>query len=165
MEKVATPQLRAEIEAWMAKHAAPGMCHPDGAEPDNDSRSYAQRQHDALSALVRGQLGDPKRGHHNGLPVTIIVSTTLQELQSAAGHAVTGGGTLLPMRDLIRMASHAYHYLTIFDKHTERALYLGRSKRIASADQLVVLYAKERGCSAPGCDVPGYLTEVHHTDE
>jgi hypothetical protein len=25
-----------------------------------------------------------------------------------------------------------------------------------------VLHAKDRGCSAPGCDVPGYFTEVHH---
>jgi hypothetical protein len=24
------------------------------------------------------------------------------------------------------------------------------------------MYAKDRGCTAPGCDVPGYLTEVHH---
>jgi hypothetical protein len=23
-------------------------------------------------------------------------------------------------------------------------------------------YPKDRGCSFPGCDVPGYLTEVHH---
>jgi len=28
----------------------------------------------------------------------MVVSTTLKELQSGAGHAVTGGGTLLPMR-------------------------------------------------------------------
>jgi hypothetical protein len=27
-----------------------------------------------------------------------------------------------------------------------------------------VLYAKDRGCSAPGCDVPGYYCEVHVTD-
>jgi hypothetical protein len=25
-----------------------------------------------------------------------------------------------------------------------------------------VLYAKDRGCSHPGCDVPGYRSEVHH---
>jgi hypothetical protein len=25
-----------------------------------------------------------------------------------------------------------------------------------------VLYAKDRGCTHPGCDVPAYLTEVHH---
>ena len=173
---VATPQLRAEIEAWMAKFAAPGMCNPADQSPtvtaeptqevaDRDRRSHAQRQHDALSALVRGQLGDPKLGTHNGLPVTIVVSATLEQLQTGAGVAVTGGGTLLPMRDLIRMASHAWHYLCVYDKHTERPLYLGRSKRIASPDQRLVLHDKDRGCTAPGCDVPGYLCEVHHVDE
>jgi hypothetical protein len=25
--------------------------------------------------------------------------------------------------------------------------------------------AKERGCAHPGCDVPAYLTEVHHSHE
>jgi len=115
--------------------------------------------------LVRGQLGDPKLGVHNGLPVTVIVSTTLQELAAAAGQAVTGGGTLLPIRDLIRMAGHACHYLAVFDEHDSRPLYLGRSRRIASADQRVVFYAKDRGCTAPGCDVPGYWTEIHHVDD
>ncbi|HUE33402.1 MAG TPA: HNH endonuclease signature motif containing protein [Mycobacterium sp.] len=26
-------------------------------------------------------------------------------------------------------------------------------------------HAKDRGCSAPGCDVPGNLCECHHVDE
>lgn len=173
---IATPELRANLDAWLARFAAPGMCNPDeqtpcvNGEPDpdvvgKDLRSHAQRQHDALNALVRGQLGDPRLGVHNGLPVTVIVSTTLNELTTASGHAVTGGGTLLPMRDLIRMASHAYHYLAVFDDHQSRPLYLGRSRRIASADQRVVLYAKDRGCTHPGCDVPGYWCEVHHVDD
>jgi hypothetical protein len=25
-----------------------------------------------------------------------------------------------------------------------------------------VLYANDRGCTAPGCTVPGYYSEVHH---
>ena len=29
----------------------------------------------------------------------------------------------------------------------------------------VVLHAKDRGCTAPGCSMPGYLCEVHHVDE
>ena len=101
---------------------------------------------------------------HNGLPVTVIVSTTLQEISTGAAQVVTGGGTLLPMRDLIRMAGHAYHYLAVFDEHRSRPLYLARPRRIASADQRVILYAKDRGCTAAGCDVPGYWTDVHHTD-
>jgi hypothetical protein len=138
---------------------------PTDEAASTDTRTPAQRQHDALNALVRGQLGDPELGLHNGLPVCVIVSTTLQELMSGAGVAVTGGGTVLPMRDLIGMAGRAYHYLAIFDEHSNRPLYLGRARRIASADQRVVLYAKDRGCTAPGCDVPGYWSEVHHIDD
>jgi hypothetical protein len=173
---VATPELRAMLEAWLAKFAAPGMCNPDDQNPtvtgepiqdqaDSDRRTHAQRQHDAIAALVRGQLGDPKLGQHNGLPVTVIVSTTLDQLQAGAGHAVTAGGSLLPVPDLIRMAAHAWHYLCVFDNHSERAIHLGRSKRIATADQRIVLHSKDRGCTAPGCDMPGYLCEVHHVDE
>jgi hypothetical protein len=166
---VASPELRANLDAWLARFAAPGACIPDNeitcTADEPDTRSHAQRQHDALNALVRGQLGDPKLGRHNGLPVTVIVSTTLQELSAAAGRAVTGGGTVLPMRDLIRMASRAHHYLAVFDEHENRPLYLGRARRIASADQRLVLHAKDRGCTAPGCNVPAYWTEVHHLDD
>ena len=173
---IATPELRAMLETWLAKFAAPGMCNPADQTPtvtgeptqtaaDADRRTHAQRQHDAIAALLRGQLGDPKLGQHNGLPVTVVVSTTLDQLHNPTGHALTAGGSLLPMGDLIRMASHAWHYLCVFDKHTERAVYLGRSKRIATADQRIVLHAKDRGCSAPGCDMPGYLCEVHHVED
>ena len=173
---VASPELRANLDAWLARFAAPGMCNPDDEKPcvdgepsdesaRGDVRSHVQRQHDALNALVRGQLGDPKLGAHNGLPVTVIVSTTLQELAAGTGRAVTGSGTVLPMRDAIRMAAHAYHYLAVFDEHSGRPLYLGRSRRIATPDQRVVLYAKDRGCTHPGCDAPGYWCEVHHVDE
>jgi len=173
---VASPELRANLDAWLAHFAAPGMCNPDDespcvvGEPDGecvrrDTRNPSQRQHDALNALVRGQLGDPKLGQHNGLPVAVIVSTTLQELTSGTGRAVTGGGTLLPMRDVIRMGRHARHYLAVFDEHTSRPLYLGRSRRIATPGQRVVLYAQDRGCTHPGCDAPGYWCEVHHLNE
>ncbi len=98
------------------------------------------------------------------MPATIIVSTTLKELESGCGQAVTAGGTLLPMADVIRLASHAYHYLVVFDRHTDIPLYLGRSRRTASAGQRIVLHAKDRGCSRPGCTVPGYWCEVHHAE-
>jgi Domain of unknown function (DUF222) len=173
---IATPELRANIDTWLAKFAAPGMCNPHDDNPclhgeptdeaaRTDTRTPAQRQHDALNTLARRQLGDPTLGHHNGLPVAVIVSTTLQDLTAAAGTAVTGSGTVLPMPDLIRMASRAYHYLAVFDKHTQRPLYLARSRRIASPDQRLVLYASERGCTHPGCDVPADRCEVHHTND
>lgn len=108
--------------------------------------------------LASGELGQ-----HNGLPASIIVTTTLAELEAAAGRGLTGGGTILPMSDVIRLARHARHYLAIFDKGKALALY--STKRLASPAQRIVLYAKDRGCSAPGCTVPGYYCEVHHVTD
>ncbi len=166
-----TPELRATLEAVLAKLAAPGMCNPADDTPcvdgtpaqdaiDGDTRGPAQRQHDALLAGLRAMLASGNLGQHNGLPASIIVTTTLAELEAAAGKGLTGGGTILPMSDVIRLARHAHHYLPIFDKGKALALY--HTKRLASPGQRIVLYAKVRGCSAPGCDVKGYYSEVHH---
>ena len=168
-----TPEARATIDAVFAKLAAPGMCNsaddqpcisgtPSQATIQGDTRSAAQRNHDALLTAARALLASGELGQHNGLPASIIVSTTLQELEAGAGKALTGGGTLLPMSDVIRLAAHAHHYLAIFDRGTALALY--HTKRLASPAQRIVLYAKDRGCSFPGCSVPGYLCEVHHCD-
>jgi hypothetical protein len=169
-----TPEARATVEAVLAKLAAPGMCNSDDDSPtvdgppseeavQRDTRTPAQRNHDALNAAMRAILASGKLGQHNGLPASIIVSTTLKDLESAAGKALTGGGAVLPMSDVIRLARHAHHYLAIFDKGKALALY--HTKRLASPAQRIVLYAKDRGCSAPGCDVPGYLCEVHHVED
>jgi len=168
------PEARAVIEPILAKYGAPGMCNPEDHEPrtsgtpsqeqiDNDTRNLGQRNHDAWIAIGRSALASGELGQHNGLPVTVIVTTTLQDLEAARGSGVTGGGSLLPMADLIRMASHAHHYLAVFDKHTNQALYLGRTKRLASVGQRIMLHARDRGCTKPGCTVPGYGAQVHHT--
>jgi hypothetical protein len=112
--------------------------------------------------MGRALLASGQLGQHNGLPVSVIVSTTLSELESAAGYAVAAGGSLLPMTDVIRLASHAHHYLVVFEDHTRIPLYLGRSKRLASAGQRIVLHSRDRGCTFPGCPVRGYGCQVHH---
>jgi Domain of unknown function (DUF222) len=166
-----TPDLRAAIEAMLAKLAAPGACNPEDetpvvdATPDEDAvrrdhRSAAQRNHDGLLAGLRGLIASGKLGQHNGLPVSIIVTTTLKELEAASGKALTGGGTLVPMSDVIRWASHAHHYLAIFDSGKALALY--HTKRLASPAQRIMLYGKERGCTKPRCDAPAYHSQVHH---
>jgi hypothetical protein len=166
-----TPELRAAIEAMLAKLAAPGACNPGDETPvvdeepsqdavRRDTRSTPQRNHDALLAGLRGLIASQALGQHNGLPVSIVVTTTLKDLEAAAGKALTGGGTLLPMSDIIRMASHAHHYLAIFANGKALALY--HTKRLASPAQRIMLYAKDHGCTKPGCDAPAYHSQVHH---
>ena len=122
-----TPEARATWDAVFATLAAPGMCNPADDKPcvsgtpsqaaiQGDTRTAAQRTHDALLAAGRALLASGELGQHNGLPASIIVTTTLHELETGAGRGLTGGGTLLPMSDVIRLGSHAHHYLAIFTR-------------------------------------------------
>ena len=172
-----TPQLRATLEALFVKLAAPGHCNPDDETPclggrasqpriNADHRSPAQRSHDALQAICQAMLASGNLGAHNGLPVTIVATTTLAELTAAAGHAHTGGGTRLPIPTLIRMAATAgaHPYLALFDNPKKIRLYYGRRRRTASPGQRLVLHALDRGCTKPGCTAPPNQAQVHHAE-
>jgi hypothetical protein len=171
-----TPEARAGWEAASAKLAAPGMCNPADQEPtvtgtpsqdaiDADHRTRAQRQHDALNAVIRNSLMSGQFGEHNGLPVTIVATVELADLHNKTGVARTGGASWLPMSDLIRMSADAYHFLLLFDNAKPCALYKGRTTRCATPAQRLVLHATDRGCSHPGCTVPGYGCQVHHAEK
>lgn len=170
------PETRAYVEAVTAA-VRPGRHLPDGALAEvRDERSAAQRCHDGVKLGLKAGIASGGLGSHRGHPVTVIARTTLAELNQAA-HAVnnpdipmpsparTGGDTALPMRDVIRMAADGIHYLAVFDNHTERPLYLGRETRIATADQRVICYSRDGGCTRPDCLAPGYHSEVHHSPD
>lgn len=168
------PELRATLDAIFAKLAAPGYCNPDDDEPcvdgvpsqdqiAGDPRSAAQRTHDALQTVCRAMLASGKLGQHNGLPLTIVATTSLAELSAAVGRGHTGGGTHLPIPTLIRMAAQAHPYLLLLgDNPREIQLFYGRTRRTASPGQRLALAALERGCTKPGCDAPPNRTQVHH---
>lgn len=170
------PEVSAYLEAIFARLAGPGMCHPEDPEPtvggvpdpdavSRDTRSPGQRRHDALSAICRDAVASERLGSHRGLPVTVIATVALQDLQDHAGVATTGGGSLIPMRDLIRMAGRSMPYLCVFDDHSARPLYFGRAKRLAGPDQRLALHARDRGCTHPGCPSSAYICETHHLRE
>jgi hypothetical protein len=173
-----TPAAGAIFEPLFAKFAAPGMCNPDDEHPctsgtptqaqiDRDTRTVEQRRHDALVFIGRHALDKTELGQHNGLPTTIIVRTTLQDLESRAGVGVSGGGTILPISDVLALASHAdtHHYLAIFDRATGSALDLFRARRTASVAQRLMLIARDGGCTKPGCTVAAYGSQVHHATQ
>ncbi|OBC16983.1 hypothetical protein A5788_12750 [Gordonia sp. 852002-50816_SCH5313054-c] len=168
------------MDAW----AKPGMNNPDDPESPvgpittanaeqvaaaalRDERSPAQRNHDAFSALLQQVLESGMLGNtHRGLPIQVIVTTSLHELEAQAGIAQTTSGTLLPIGDVIEMAASAgaSQYLAVFGEHTSVPLYFGRSKRIASLGQRLASFASPGGkmCSAPGCNQPASRVQMHH---
>ncbi|MBU8823161.1 HNH endonuclease signature motif containing protein [Mycolicibacterium goodii] len=170
-----TAEFKAAFEPIEEKLGAPGMCNPADPNPcisgtpsqeqiDNDDRTVAQRRHDAMLTALHQLLATKDLGHINGLPATLLITTTLQELEKGAGVVVSAGGTKLPMADLIRLASQAHHYLAVYDEHTGIPLYLGRARRTASAGQRLAIWGRDRGCSRPGCTASGYRCQAHHAN-
>ncbi|MFN8031695.1 MAG: DUF222 domain-containing protein [Mycobacterium sp.] len=168
------PEARSYLEA-VAAAVRPGRHQPD-SEDKRDSRSPEQRCHDGLKLALKTAIASGGLGQHRGAPVTVVVTTTLAELDHAARAAAdpsvpmppparTGGNGRIPMRDLIRMASDAIHYLAVFDNHSSRPLYLGRSRRLATADHRIICHARDGGCTKPKCFVRGYDCEIHHAHD
>src|ERR1700741_335680 len=81
------PEARAYFEAVEAA-VRPGRHPPHSAEPEqSDRRTPAQRCHDALKLGLKPAVASGKLGMHRGHPVTVILTTTVADLDRAA-HAV-----------------------------------------------------------------------------
>jgi len=171
--------FRTVMDVW----AAPGMNNPDdpnsptGAADDptmdpaiieaaagRDTRSRAQRQHDAFKAILKTVLEYKLLGtSHRGLPVQVIITMTKQQLDEAAGIAHTASGVDLPVKDALELAARSEWSLAVFANHSADVLYFARAKRTAQQGQRMALFAKDRGCTSPGCRNPISWTEIHHT--
>ena len=158
------PELSADQLAERRSEFDSALDAGEGTAAARDTRTKAQRNHDALKAVMRNALMSKQLGQHGGLPVTVVVSTTLRELQDAAGVARTSVGTTMPIRDLIRLAENAYHYLIVYREHIAEPLYLARTKRLASKAQRLVMISRDRGCTMPNCPVAGIDCEGMHAE-
>ncbi|QIS11761.1 HNH endonuclease signature motif containing protein [Nocardia arthritidis] len=176
-----SPTLRGLWDTFMAKYARPGMNNPD--DPDSprgacdvadreamvaaatrDTRTVAQRQHDALAMLLDPQTRVDELGEHRGLPVSMIMTVSVEDLERKTGVATTATGGTIPISEALRLAEHADPYLLVFDKHG-LPLHFARKRRLASASQRLALTAALRGCTRPGCDAPASMCAVHHVSE
>ncbi|WP_342663103.1 DUF222 domain-containing protein [Gordonia shandongensis] len=165
-----TPGLRADLEIMLQSWAAPGMNNPDdpasptgameSADPavvaaaaERDDRTPMQRNHDALHALlILARQQSPASG---SLRSELVVTITDAELAAHAGIALTATGTRVPISELVRLAADATPHLAVFAHTTGEPLYLGRGRRLASRAQRLMLFARDRGCTAPR--LPGTL--------
>ncbi|MFB8006600.1 DUF222 domain-containing protein [Nocardia sp. NPDC056000] len=175
-----TPELSALLDPVLAKLARPGMCNPDDAESPTaatyvdtevlraaagrDSRTSAQRNHDAFLALLQPGVTPDGLGSHRGLPVTTILTMTIDQVEAAAGVVTTATGGTVPISTALKLAERSKPYLAVFD-HAGLPLHLGREKRLATPAQRMALIASIRGCSRPGCDAPASISAVHHVSE
>jgi hypothetical protein len=126
-----------------------------------DHRSAAQRNHDAVKLVLSSGIVADTLGGHRGMPVTTILTMSVEDVEREAGVATTATGGTVPVPDASVLAQRSRPFLAVFD-HAGLPLHLGRARRLASPAQRLALIASLRGCTRPGCNAPASLAAVHH---
>jgi Domain of unknown function (DUF222) len=126
-----------------------------------DQRPQVQRLHDALEEACARLLKAADQPSVGGIPASVIVTISLEDLLAKTGLAEAADDTQLTSDQLLRIADEADIWPTIIDRHGV-PLALGRSRRLASAGQTMALIARDAGCSFPGCTHPPQWCDRHH---
>jgi hypothetical protein len=139
-------QLNAIVEP-LAKPRTSSIEHHDGTLTKiADERPSMQRLHDALDEACAKLLKSADLPSIGGVPASVIITITLEDLLGNTGVAETADGTQLCADQLWRLANEADIWPLITSSHGV-PLALGRSQQLASKGQTLALIARDGGCS------------------
>ena len=100
-----------------------------------------------------------------GAKATLLLTMGLTDLTERVGAATTMGsldaGALLAPETARRIACDAAIIPVLLGTHSE-VLDLGRAERLFSPAQARSVLLRDRHCSFPSCDIPGFWTQLHH---
>ena len=133
-----------------------------------DPRDGGARMWDALVQTAQHALDTQLPPDTHGSPARLLVTTTLQALQTALTHTtltgaagVTGTGEELSAATLRRLACDAELVPAVLGSHGE-PLDLGRARRHVTPALWAALVIRDRHCAFPACDRPPLMCHAHH---
>ena len=126
-----------------------------------DPRSYAHRLHDALLDAGHRLLRSDTLPDSGGVPATVLITMTLNQLETRLGVATTSHGGTITIPAALRLAADADVIPAVLGDGGGILAY-GRSKRHATKHQRRALAARDGGCTFPGCDAPPEWCQAHH---
>lgn len=130
----------------------------DGAR---DPRSPAQRRHDGLLDALLLTLRSGQLPHTGGVATTIVLTMTVEQLQSRTGLVSTGHGSLISIEQALTLATDTRLIPVIFGTCKNVTAY-GSTQRIFTEGQRLAMIARDQGCSFPACDTPPLWCQAHH---
>jgi hypothetical protein len=127
-----------------------------------DDRTLAQRRLEAFVGMARESLARDD-GELAGLPVTMLVTVSLETLQTGIGSAtIAGVDTPISAGTARRLACSANIIPIVLGGESE-VLDVGRANRLFTRGQRLALAARDRGCTWPGCEAPPGWCEAAHS--
>jgi hypothetical protein len=117
-----------------------------------DDRTEPERLHDALEDAAKRLLRTGELPTTAGVTTTLIITLTLDQLETRAGQATTAHGGTISIDEALRLAA-AGKALPVVLGDGAGILGYGRTRRLASVGQRLALIARDRGCT-PGAPKP-----------
>ncbi|MFD1714421.1 DUF222 domain-containing protein [Amnibacterium flavum] len=133
--------------------------NPDQAAAD--TRTLAQRRHDALVSMARDSLSSDT-GDMSGTPVTMLVTVSHETLVSGIGSAtIFGIDEPISATTARRLACDA-NIIPVVLGGDSQPLDLGTGRRLFTLAQRQAMAIRDGGCVWPGCDEPPSRCQAAH---
>ncbi|GAB2889170.1 hypothetical protein GCM10027027_00140 [Neomicrococcus lactis] len=141
----------------------------DVPEDLKDRRTRPQKLADGLVRSVKVALESAKLPLNGGLRPQVMVAIDLDTLQgrlAAEGTFLSHSAQLGPVDPgMIRQLACNAQLLPVMLNGEGKVLDVGEPKRLFTTQQRRILYARDLGCTAPGCTVPADGCDAHHVLE
>jgi len=129
-----------------------------------DAGTPGRRLHDAFEEAGRRLLKAGELPDHAGLPAQLVITLSLADLERRAGRATTHHGGTFTVDQALKLAADGDVLPAVLDDAGGILAY-GRTRRLASAGQRKALFARDRGCTFPGCTRTAAQSEIHHATD
>ncbi|NMM22402.1 MAG: DUF222 domain-containing protein [Phycicoccus sp.] len=152
------PESGAVLSAALDPLSAPTPCEANGGR---DPRQGDRRRADALVELCRRATAAG-----GSAPTTtkaqIVVTIGYDRLLGAVrGSGTTLAGQVLSPQAVRKLACDASIIPMVLGSESQ-PLDVGRTKRLVTPALLAALWARDKGCTFPGCGRPPQWTDAHH---
>jgi hypothetical protein len=168
--------IDAQLNPKVSGPASPGVAFTDSAPDDEDpfnsdprnvidSRSPAQKRHDALAVALGIAARHEEMPTLGGAAPTLVVHVDANDVAAgAAGWArIPGVEGPVPASVALHTACVGAVQRVLFDEG--RIVGISVTDRVFTVHQRRAIVARDKECLIPGCHVPASWCEIHHVTE
>jgi hypothetical protein len=135
---------------------------PDG---ERDPRTPGQRRHDALLEALKLLYASGDLPTANGCATTLVLTATVDDFANGTGIVQTAHGYAVPTAVADRWLDPKAKAILVLLSKSKKILAYSDQQRLFTEQQRLAMYARDKGCSYPGCDVPLSWTQAHHVTD
>lgn len=165
-------EVAAQLQSIFDAQLAPAVVFSDPyAQPDDatdapaDTRTRAQRQHDALAGALTVAASSGLMPTIGGHAPTLVVSVDAADMASGAGYAHVQGSDQPVSIAVARHIACSGVVQRVTSSADGRILRIGTEERVFNRHQRRAIALRDGGCVIPGCGVPAGWCEIHHVTE